>query len=111
MINPSKRFQMLLCYPNNYIQHESFVCTQLNSFKYSKWLNSCIWPIDGTLTSTTTPGLCGPGSNANKGVLHIPQSSRTAALPSDAISTTLVGEVLPLCRDAVDVFYSSSQLG
>ena len=31
---------------------------------------SSIWPIDETL-----PGYSGPGSNSNKRVLHIPQSS------------------------------------
>ena len=35
-------------------------------------LNSSIWPIDRTVQ--VLPG--GPGSNANKGVLHIPQSSK-----------------------------------
>ena len=37
------------------------------------------------LTGTTTPDLSGPGSNGNEGVLHIPQSSRTEASPSDAV--------------------------
>ena len=36
------------------------MCTQLNGFKYSKWVNSFIWSIDGTLTGTTTPGQSGP---------------------------------------------------
>ena len=40
-------------------------------------MNISSWPIDGTLTSTTTPGHSKPGSNGNEGVLHIPQSSRT----------------------------------
>ena len=34
-----------------------------NGFKYSKWLNSFIWPIVGTLTSTTSPGQSGPKNN------------------------------------------------
>ena len=34
---------------------------------------------------TTTPGQSGPGSSGNEGVLHIPQSSRIAPSPSDAI--------------------------
>ena len=58
----------------------NFICTQLsgfkNRFKYSKWLNSSIWPIDGSLTGTTTLGQSGPGSNGNEGVLHIPQTPR-----------------------------------
>ena len=35
-----------------------------------------------TLTSTTTPSQSGPGSNGNKEVLNIPQSSRTETSPS-----------------------------
>ena len=41
------------------MSQNSFVCTQLNGFKYSKWLNSAIWPIDGTLTGTNAPGQSG----------------------------------------------------
>ena len=42
-----------------------------------KWLNSSIWNIDGTKTSTTTLSQSGPESNGNEEVLHIPQSLRT----------------------------------
>ena len=38
-----------------------------------------------TLTGTTIAGQCGPGSNGNEGVLHIPQSSKTGASPSDSL--------------------------
>ena len=77
------------------------MCTQLNCFKHhyetqfnlisviclhtGKWLKSSIWFIYGTLTSTTTPGQSEPGSNGNEGVLHIPQSFRTGASPSDSL--------------------------
>ena len=37
-------------------------------------MNSYIWPIDGTLTGTTTPGQGRPKSNGNEGVLHIPKT-------------------------------------
>ena len=37
------------------------------------------------LVNSTTLSQSGPGSNGNEGVLHIPQSSRTGASPSDAI--------------------------
>ena len=54
-------------------------CTQLYGFKsliiiiiLSKKLNSSIWPIDGTLTGTTTLDQNGPESNGNKRILHIP---------------------------------------
>ena len=60
-------------------------CTQLNSLKYSKWLNSSIWPINGTLTGVTTPCQRGPGSNSNEEVLHIFQSSSTEFSPSDSL--------------------------
>ena len=46
--------------------------------------NSSIWPIDRTLSGATTLSLSGPGSNGNKGVVHIPQSSCiTRVSPSD----------------------------
>ena len=48
-----------------------------------KWLNSSIWPIDGTLIGMTNPSQSRPGSNGNDGVLHIPQSSSTGASSSD----------------------------
>ena len=57
------------------MSQSSFVCTQLNGFNYDKWLNSSIWPINGNLTDTTTPGQSGPKSKGNEGVLHIPQAS------------------------------------
>ena len=49
-------------------------------------LNSSIWPIEGTLSGATILGQSGPGSDGNKDVLHIPQSSRfTRASPSDRL--------------------------
>ena len=59
----------------------------LNGFKYSKWLNNSIWPIDGTQTGTTTPSQGGPRSNGNEGVLHISQSSKTRVSPLDGLVT------------------------
>ena len=58
---------------------DSFVYTQLNDFKYSKWLNCSIWPIVGILTDITTPGQSREGNNGNKGVLHSLQCSKTGA--------------------------------
>ena len=77
--------------------------------------NSSIWPIDRTLSGATTPAQSGPWSNANEGVLCIPQSSRiTEASLSDCLMLyprhSLEG-VLLLFRDAVCVFYSPSRLG
>ena len=48
--------------------------------------NSSIWSIDRTLSSATTPGQSGPGSNGNEGILRILQSSSiTEASPSDCL--------------------------
>ena len=48
--------------------------------------NSSIWPINKTLSGATTPGLSGPGSDVNEGVLCIPESSNfTGASPSDCV--------------------------
>ena len=41
------------------------------------------WPIDKTLSSTTSPDQSGLGSNGNEEVLHILQSFNTGASPSD----------------------------
>ena len=46
-------------------------------------VNSYVWSIDGILTSTTTLSQSESGSNDNEGVLHIPQSSKIEASPSD----------------------------
>ena len=60
-----------------------FVCTLLNGFKYRKRLNISIWSINETLTGTTNPSE--PDSDYDEEVLHIPQSSKTRALPSDSL--------------------------
>ena len=65
---------------------------QLNGFKYSKWLYSSIWPIDGT--GITTSDQSGPGSNGNEEVTQSPQSSRTGASPSDYL-VSYPGHLLP----------------
>ena len=72
-----------------------------------------IWPIDKTLSGATTPGQSGPGSNGIKRVLHIPQISKARASPSDVLLSYPghLGVLLPLCRDAVGIFYSPSWLG
>ena len=47
-------------------------------------LNSSNWPIDRILSGATTLGQSGPGSDGNKEILQIPQSSSiTGALLSD----------------------------
>ena len=43
-------------------------------------------PLIGPLSGATTPGQSGPGTDGNKGVLHIPQSSSiTGTSPSDGL--------------------------
>ena len=41
--------------------------------------------MEGTLIGTITPDQSGPGSNVNEEVLHIPQSSKTGDLLSNAV--------------------------
>ena len=51
----------------------------------NNFLNRTIQFIDGALTGANTPSQSEPGSNDNEKALHIPQSSKTAFLPSDTI--------------------------
>ena len=77
---------------------------------------SSIWPIDRTVSGATTPGQSGTGSNDNEGALPITQSSGiTGTSPSDCLGSypghlLEVGGVIPLCIEAVGVFYSHSLL-
>ena len=70
--------------------------------------------IDRALYGSTISSQSGPGSHGNYVVLHILQSSSiTGTSPSDYLgsySGHSFGWVLPLCREAVGVFYSSSRL-
>ena len=76
--------------------------------------NSSIWTINKTLSGATTPDQGGSGNDGNKGVLRIPQSySIIEASPSDWIVSYLghlLGEVVPLGRYVVGVFYSPIRL-
>ena len=65
------------------------------------------------LSGATSPGQSGPRSNDNEEVLRIPQSlSITVTSPSDCLVPyprhSLGGGVIPLCREAVGVFYCPS---
>ena len=75
---------------------------------------SSIWFIDRTQSGATISGQSVSGSDGNEGVLCIPQSSSiTGTSPSDCFASYpwhSSGEVLPLSRDAVGVFYSPSLL-
>ena len=58
-----------------------------------------IWPTDRTLSGATILGQSRPGSNGNKEVFHIPQSSCiTVGSPSDCL--------VSYPRYSVEVFYS-----
>ena len=78
--------------------------------------NNSVWPIDRILSGATTLGQSGPGSNGNKRVLHVLQSSSiTRASPSDCLVSSpgysLAGKFLCFYRDAFGAFYySPSQL-
>ena len=102
-----KWFQVLLFNKQFYLP--AVIC--LNTVK---WSNSSSWPIDGTQSGTTTLGQSGPESNGNEGVFHIFQSSRTGASPWDSFVTypryLMRRGVLTICRDAVSVIYSPSQM-
>ena len=62
--------------------------------------NSSILHIDKTLSGATTPGQSGPGHYGNEWVLHIPQSSKYGASPSNCLMSypghSLVGGSYPL---------------
>ena len=77
--------------------------------------NSSVWPIDRTLSGATILSQSGLGSNGNERVLCIFQSSSiTGASPSNRLMSYQGHSLkwgLPLCRDAVGVFYSPNQLG
>ena len=77
--------------------------------------NCSIWLIYRTLQGATTPGQGGPGSDGNEGVLRILQSTIiTGTSLSDYLMSypghSFGGGVLCLCREAIRVFYSPSQL-
>ena len=123
-VNKVKWFQVLLCISNNSIKRQSSIYTRLNaqtvlfissqfgishSFAYSLIVNPFY------LTNREDPVIEDLRVMAKKGVLCIPQSS---SITRDSSSYCLVshlahlrGEVWPLCRDAVGVFFSHCQLG
>ena len=73
--------------------------------------NFSIWPIDKTLLGATTPGQSECWNNDNEEVLCIPQSSSPLECLISYLGHLLEGGgVLPVCRDAVSVFYSPSWL-
>ena len=112
----------MLSNTNNFIWYQSFICTQLNGFKYryptqiilsdinhllddfksNKWDNSSILPTNGILTCTCTPIQSGPGSNSHEGVLHIPQNSMTELSQSGGLVSYL-GLDFEVCYTSVEI--------
>ena len=110
---------------------ESFICTQLNGFKYcyiiliihfnshlfahKKWLINSIRPIDRTFSQTINPCLGGPETNSNEVVLYIPQISKNwnfTVRKFNVNSSNIVGDGgVTLCRGAVSVFHSPNRHG
>ena len=91
-------FQIFLSNTNNSV-HQVFLCNMNNlhtavwfliTIILSKRFNSSIWLIEGTLIDTTTLVRVDLGGKGNQRALHIPQSSKTEALPSNVISRILV---------------------
>ena len=87
-------------WPNSYISSNSLLHT------YTVQQPNCvIWPIDRTLSGSTTPGQSGPGTDGDEGALCILQSSNiTEASPSDCLvsysghSLVVVGSLTLLQR-------------
>ena len=76
-----------------------FQTIQLNTSTQSRSIRS----IDWTLSDATIPGKSGPGSDDNKGVLYITQSSK---LPEDSASDSL--ETYP--GQSLEKLYSSAEM-
>ena len=69
--------------------------------------------MDRSLSGATNPTQCGPGTNGNKGVFCIQQSSRNywnLNIRLFNVICRIVGS-LPLRREAIGVYCSSSRLG
>ena len=88
------------------------VCTQLNGFKYNKWLNSSILLIDWNLACITITGESWLGRNSKWYSPNSPKIWDWRFRWFSIICRTLGVGILPLGRDAVGVLYSpSSRLG
>ena len=73
---------------------------------------SSIWHIDWTLSGATTLGPSRPWSDgSNGGTPYSLKLQHYWSLIIRSFSVILVKGVLPLCRDAVDIFCSPNRLG
>ena len=116
-------------FSNNSIQHKKTVPFQTIQFSmqrqfYFKQFSSASKTVlfqtiqfnKSSQFSATIPSQSGPGSYGNDEVLHTPQSSSiTGHSRLDCLGSyprhSLGGDVLPLCAEAVGVFYRPSLLG
>ena len=55
---------------NKHVSEEKLIQI-IGDLKYIQWLNNSISFIDGTLTGSTTPDLCGSGSNGSEEIPHV----------------------------------------
>ena len=73
-----------------------------------------IWTMNRTLSGDNTLEQSVPGSNGNEGVVHVPSNRQGRSLIIwwlNDISKTFVVGILPLCSNAVGVYWSPSQMG
>ena len=86
------------------------VLFQTIQFNISTQLSS-IWPIHRTLSSATTPGQSGPGSDGNEGVFNIPQIfSITGISPSECLVSYpghSLGEFFPPSAEMQLVYFTA----
>ena len=72
-----------------------------------------ICTIERTLIGATTPDQSGPGTDGSEGIFLISQISNAGVSLLDYLMSypghSLGG--LPICRDAIDVFYGPIRLG
>ena len=64
---------------------------------------SSIWLIDRTLSGATIPGKSEPGSNGNKGVLHIPKISSITGASASGCLVSYSGHLLEESYPSADM--------
>ena len=101
-------FQTLQFIISTQFQYKKTFLFQIIQFSISTQISS-IRPIDRTLPGSTTPGQSGPGRYS-----AFPKAPALLELHHRIVSCytrdTRWGKALPLCRDAVGIFYSPSRL-
>ena len=107
----SIQFSIRIVFVSTWVNVKSVVF-QVIQFSISKQFSS-IWYIDRTLSSATSFGQSGPGSDRNEGVLLIPQSTSITGTSLSDCFVSYPGYSLRVvlfpCRGAFGVFYGSNQ--